>query len=89
MQGGGHIESLRERQCFCFAAEGDLAIGAKTNDVNDFLPTTMPIEVRGVVVMYYFSGCCGVVFADYPGGGKQPVHSVSGLGSTSIAQSDL
>src|ERR1035441_2991718 len=25
-----------------------------------------------------FSGCCGVVLADYPRGGKQPVHPIIG-----------
>ena len=31
----------------------------------------MPIEARGAVVSIgCFSGCCGVVFADYPRGGS-------------------
>jgi hypothetical protein len=35
------------------------------------LPMSMPIEVRGVVVvMGCFSGCCRAVFADYPRGGS-------------------
>jgi hypothetical protein len=33
---------------------------------------SMPIEAKGaeVVSMGCFSGCCGVVFADYPRGGS-------------------
>jgi hypothetical protein len=36
------------------------------------LPMSMPIEARGdvVVSMGCFSGCYGVVFADYPRGGS-------------------
>jgi hypothetical protein len=32
---------------------------------------SMPIEAKGVVVsMGCFSGCCGIVFEDYPRGGS-------------------
>jgi hypothetical protein len=36
------------------------------------LPMSMPIEAKGgmVVSMGCFSGCCGVVLADYPRGGS-------------------
>ncbi|WP_210169295.1 hypothetical protein, partial [Bradyrhizobium sp. Leaf396] len=34
------------------------------------LPMSMPIEAKGVVVMGCFSGCCRVVFTDYPRGGS-------------------
>jgi hypothetical protein len=34
------------------------------------LPMSMPIDAKDVVVMGCFSGCCGVVIADYPSGGS-------------------
>jgi hypothetical protein len=52
------------------STESDLAVGTKTDDVEDFLPTSMPIEPRAWWLMGFFSGCCGVVFADYPRGGS-------------------
>jgi hypothetical protein len=35
-----------------------------------YLPMSMPIEAKGaaVISMGCFSGCCGVVLADYPAG---------------------
>jgi hypothetical protein len=35
------------------------------------LPMSIPIDAKGaVMVMGCFSGCCRVVFADYPRGGS-------------------
>ncbi|MET4175482.1 hypothetical protein ABIB99_006597 [Bradyrhizobium sp. LA6.1] len=70
--------AFRKRDCAWVArsldpaTESDLAVRAKDDDVEDFLPESMPIEASGCVVvsMGCFSGCCGVVFADYPRGGS-------------------
>jgi hypothetical protein len=48
------------------------------------LPMSMPIEARGGMVVYmgYFSGCCGVILADYPSGGSSrsiPLADVTSL----------
>jgi hypothetical protein len=45
------------------AAEGDPAVGAEPDDVEDVFAVSMPIETRiGVMVsMGCFSGCCEAV----------------------------
>jgi len=62
-------KGLNERQSLDLATKSDLAVGAKTNDAEDFLADVSRPRVRwGSWAV--FSGCCGKVLADYPGWGS-------------------
>ena len=74
------LESLGQCQPLDLATKSNLALSAETDDVEDFLANTMPIEAKGgvLVSMGCFSGCCGIVFTDYSPRRKQPVHPING-----------
>src|SRR6187399_2084456 len=64
-------EGLNEGQPLDLAAKSNLAVGAKSNDVEDVLADIDADRGEGCNRVHgCFSGCCGVVLADYPRGGS-------------------
>jgi hypothetical protein len=73
------IEGLNERQSLGLERKAILPSVPKPTMWKTSFPMSMPIEAKGVVlVLGCFSGRCGIVLADYPPRGRQPVDPVGG-----------
>src|SRR5215212_6416830 len=70
MLGGSCLKTSRSASLLILRRKAILPSVPKPTTWKTSLPMSMPIEAKGVVVMGCFSGCCRVVFADYPHGGS-------------------
>jgi hypothetical protein len=66
------FEGLNEGKSLDLASKGDLTVGAKADDVENFLANVDADrgQVRCGGIHELLLRCCGVVLADYPRGGS-------------------